>query len=59
MLGMIVWKSVQLARISQLQLILGTDMTLAVPVVGMLAGCALAFLAILARFLRRAFGVEL
>lgn len=59
MLGVIVWKSTELARVSQLQTILGTDMTLAVPVVGMLAGCALTFLAILTRFLRRAFGIEL
>jgi TRAP-type C4-dicarboxylate transport system permease small subunit len=59
MLGVIVWKSIQLARIGLLQTILGTDMTLAVPVTGMLAGCVLLFLAILARLLQRAFGVRI
>jgi TRAP-type C4-dicarboxylate transport system permease small subunit len=59
MLGVILWKSVQLYRISTLQTILGTDLTVAVPVLGMLLGCALMALALLARVLRRAFDIEL
>lgn len=59
MLGVIVWKSFELARIGQMQTILGTDMTLTVPVAGMLAGCALLFLAVAARLARRVFGIEI
>jgi TRAP-type C4-dicarboxylate transport system permease small subunit len=54
MIGLILWKSVQLYRVGTLQTILGTEMTLALPVVGMMVGCALMFVAILARMLGRA-----
>jgi len=58
-LGVILWKSVQLYRVSTLQTILGTDMTVALPVLGMMLGCTLMAIALLARFLRRAFGIKL
>jgi len=54
MIGLILWKSVQLYRVGTLQTILGTEMTLALPVIGMMVGCALMFVAILARMLGRA-----
>jgi TRAP-type C4-dicarboxylate transport system permease small subunit len=57
MVGLILWKSVQLYRVSSLQTILGTEMTVALPVVGMMLGCGLMFLALFARSLRRARGV--
>lgn len=59
MLGVVLWKSVQLYRVSTLQTILGTDLSVAVPVLGMLLGCGLMAFALLARVLRRAFGVVL
>lgn len=59
MLGVILWKGLRLYRVSTLQTILGTDLTVAVPVLGMLLGCALMAFALLARLLRRAFGIEL
>lgn len=59
LLGVILWKSIRLYEVSTLQMILGTEMTVAVPVLGMMIGCALMFLAVLARLLRRASGIEL
>lgn len=59
LLGVILWKSVRLYEVSTLQTILGTDMTVSVPVLGMALGCALMFVAVLARYLRRTFGVTL
>lgn len=59
LLGVILWKSIRLYEVSTLQIILGTEMTVAVPVLGLMIGCALMFLAVLARLLRRASGIEL
>ena len=59
MLGVILWKSVALYRVGTLQTILGTDLTVAVPVLGMILGCLLIALALLARVLRRAFAIEI
>jgi TRAP-type C4-dicarboxylate transport system permease small subunit len=59
MLGLVLWKSVRLYDVSTLQTILGTEMTVSVPVLGLMLGCALMLLAVLTRFLRRAFGIEL
>lgn len=59
MMGFILWKSVRLYQLSTLQTILGTDMTVALPVIGMMLGCTLIALALVARLLRRLFGIEL
>lgn len=59
MMGFILWKSVRLYQVSTLQTILGTDMTVALPVIGMMLGCILIALALVARLLRRLFGIEL
>ncbi len=59
MLALIVFESVRLYEFSTLQTILGTDMTLSVPVLGLLIGCAFMFIAVLTRFLRRSFGIDL
>lgn len=59
MLGVILWKSIRLYQVGTLQTILGTDTTVAVPVLGMLFGFALMALALLARVLRRAVRVEI
>lgn len=52
-------KGLRLYEISGLQMILGTEMTVAVPVLGMLVGCALMTLAVALRLLRRITGMEL
>jgi hypothetical protein len=49
----------RLYEISGLQMILGTEMTVAVPVLGMLLGSALVFLAVFARLLKRVCEVEI
>ncbi len=53
LLGSVLYKGARLYAISTGQLILGTDMTVAVPVLGMLVGLALAALAIVERLLLR------
>lgn len=58
-LGVILWKSVRLYEVGKLQTILGTDMTVALPVLGMMLGCGLMAIALLSRFLRRMFKIEL
>lgn len=58
-LGVILWKSFRLYSVSELQTILGTDMTVALPVLGMMLGCALMAFALFARILQRAFRIEL
>lgn len=52
-LAVVLWKGLRLYSISTGQLILGTDMTVAVPTLGMLLGLALTALAIVERSLRR------
>lgn len=52
-LAIVLWKGARLYGISTGQLILGTDMTVAVPVLGMLLGLALTALAVIERSLLR------
>lgn len=52
-LAIVLWKGVRLYTISTGQLILGTDMTVAVPTLGMLLGLGLTALAVVERSLRR------
>lgn len=59
MLLVILWKSVRLFQVGTLQTILGTDITVAVPVLGVFLGCVLMAIALLARVLRRSIGVEI
>ena len=59
MLGVIIHKAVRLYEISSMQIILGTDMTVAVPVLGMTIGCLLMLLAVVSRLLRNLFRIEL
>ena len=56
LLTVVLVKGWRLFEVAQMQTILGTDMTVAVPVAGMLAGCALMFLAVLLRLARRLTG---
>lgn len=53
LLAVVLFKGLRLYQVSTMQLILGTDMTVAVPVAGMLAGCALMALAVLLRLIAR------
>ncbi|MBL8379498.1 MAG: TRAP transporter small permease [Cyanobium sp.] len=59
LISVILFKGMRLYEVSSLQMILGTDMTVAVPVLGMMLGCALLFLAVFARLLKRVTGMEL
>ena len=52
-LGVVVWKGMRLYGIASGQLILGTDMTVAVPVLGMVLGLGLTFLAVIERMFLR------
>jgi TRAP-type C4-dicarboxylate transport system permease small subunit len=52
-LAIVLWKGARLYAISTGQLILGTDMTVAVPTLGMLLGLGLTALAVIERSLRR------
>lgn len=59
LLAVVLYKGMRLYEISGLQMILGTEMTVAVPVLGMLLGSALVFLAVFARLLKRVCEVEI
>ena len=59
LISVILFKGLRLYEVSSLQMILGTEMTVSVPVLGMMLGCALVFLAVFARLLKRATGLEL
>lgn len=59
LIAVILFKSIRLYEVSSLQMILGTEMTVAVPVLGMILGCAILFLAVLARLAKRFLAVEL
>jgi len=52
-LAVVLWKGLRLYTISTGQLILGTDMTVAVPTLGLLLGLGLTFLAIVERVVLR------
>lgn len=53
LIGIVVWKSYVVWKVSLDQVILGTDFSVATPVAGMLIGLSLMFVAVLARLIRR------